>query len=312
MPTAAVTAGRAVRVMTGSPLPAGTETVIPVEDTDARDRPGRGPRPAGPPGKHLRSAGDDLHAGDLLLPAGTRIGPTQLAALLAAGLSANSRPTRRPRVAVLSTGDELVPSGCDTRTGPARRLQRPVARGRRTGRGRRRGVRGTRRATTRPRSSPRSTALPNGRPRRHQRRRQHGRLRRGEGGAAAPRRALRGRRDAAGQAAGLGPARRRPGLPRAARQPRLGAGVLRGVRPRGARAASGRCCAPRSPTPVTQSSPGRRQYLRGRLEGGGARVVSGPASHLLAGLARADCLVVVPEDVTSLPAGADVQVIPLS
>jgi molybdopterin molybdotransferase len=57
------------------------------------------------------------------------------------------------------------------------------------------------------------------------------------------------------------------------------------------------------------SPPARRQFLRGRYDGGRVSQVGGPGSHLVAHLARANCLVVVPEDVTALPAGAEVDVV---
>jgi molybdopterin molybdotransferase len=57
------------------------------------------------------------------------------------------------------------------------------------------------------------------------------------------------------------------------------------------------------------SPPGRRQFLRGRYGGGEVSQIGGPGSHLVAHLARANCLVVVPEDVTDLPAGAEVDVV---
>jgi molybdopterin molybdotransferase len=58
-----------------------------------------------------------------------------------------------------------------------------------------------------------------------------------------------------------------------------------------------------------RSPAGRRQFLRGRYDGGLVSQVGGPGSHLVAHLARANCLVVVPEIVTDLPAGADVDVV---
>ena len=58
-----------------------------------------------------------------------------------------------------------------------------------------------------------------------------------------------------------------------------------------------------------RSPPGRRQFLRGRYNGGEVSQVGGPGSHLVAHLARANCLVVVPDDVTDLPAGAEVDVV---
>jgi molybdopterin molybdotransferase len=62
-------------------------------------------------------------------------------------------------------------------------------------------------------------------------------------------------------------------------------------------------------TAPLQSPPGRRQFLRGFFEAGRVSQVGGPGSHLVAHLARANCLVVVPEDVTELPAGAEVDVV---
>jgi molybdopterin molybdotransferase len=67
--------------------------------------------------------------------------------------------------------------------------------------------------------------------------------------------------------------------------------------------------APARLTDPLRSPAGRRQYLRGRYESGRVRQVGGPGSHLVAHLARANCLVVVPEDVTELPAGAEVDVV---
>jgi molybdopterin molybdotransferase len=62
-------------------------------------------------------------------------------------------------------------------------------------------------------------------------------------------------------------------------------------------------------TGALTSPPARRQFLRGRYAGGEVSQVGGPGSHLVAHLARANCLVVVPEDVTELPAGAEVDVV---
>jgi molybdopterin molybdotransferase len=62
-------------------------------------------------------------------------------------------------------------------------------------------------------------------------------------------------------------------------------------------------------TDPLRSPPARRQFLRGRYDGGRVSQVGGPGSHLVAHLARANCLVVVPEDVTELPAGATVEVV---
>ena len=102
-------AGRCIRIMTGALLPAGADAVVPVELTDggsARVAFGR----AVSPGDSIRRRGDDAQPGDLLLPARTLLGPVQLGLLAAAGRgSVPARP--RPRVTVISTGNELTEPG---------------------------------------------------------------------------------------------------------------------------------------------------------------------------------------------------------
>ncbi len=110
-----VTDGTAVRILTGAPMPPGADAVVRVEDTDApagvADLPERvAISVAVGPGTSVRAAGSDLRAGDLVLGAGTVIGARHIAALVAAGRAA-VRVHARPRVAVLATGDELVPPG---------------------------------------------------------------------------------------------------------------------------------------------------------------------------------------------------------
>jgi molybdopterin molybdotransferase len=111
----AVTAGNALRILTGAPLPEGTDAVVPVENTDAA--PGVADLPPNVSiysparaGAHIRRAGSDLVAGAPLLRAGTAMSPAALA-VAAAGGHAQLMVHRRPRVAVLATGDELVPPG---------------------------------------------------------------------------------------------------------------------------------------------------------------------------------------------------------
>jgi molybdopterin molybdotransferase len=105
----AVTPGTAIRITTGAQLPAGADTVVPIEWTDGGATKVE-VRQAAEPGHAIRRAGEDLHAGDQVLAAGTRVGPVQLGLLAAAGRSAV--PVRpRPRVAVLSTGNELAEPG---------------------------------------------------------------------------------------------------------------------------------------------------------------------------------------------------------
>jgi molybdopterin molybdotransferase len=105
----AVTTGAAVRITTGAQLPAGADTVVPVEWTDGGATKVE-VRRAAEPGHAIRRTGEDVRAGDQVLAAGTRVGPVQLGLLAAAGRSAV--PVRpRPRVAVLSTGNELAEPG---------------------------------------------------------------------------------------------------------------------------------------------------------------------------------------------------------
>ena len=100
-------AGEAIRIMTGAPVPAGADTVVRVEDTD------RGTelvliRDARDAGRNVRPKGEDVRPGHAVLQAGTPISPAQLGVLSSVG--ASSVPVyRKARVAILATGDELVP-----------------------------------------------------------------------------------------------------------------------------------------------------------------------------------------------------------
>jgi molybdopterin molybdotransferase len=101
--------GRSVKIMTGALLPAGADAVIPVEWTDDGRETVRISRAAAE-GNAIRRAGGDAKPGDLLLPAGTRLGPAQIGVLAAAG-HGTVRARRRPRVTVISTGNELAEPG---------------------------------------------------------------------------------------------------------------------------------------------------------------------------------------------------------
>ncbi|WP_030511381.1 gephyrin-like molybdotransferase Glp [Microbispora rosea] len=101
--------GLVTRIMTGAPLPAGADAVVPVEWTDGGTARVRIDRPA-PPGNAIRRAGEDVRAGDVVLREGTRIGPAQIGILAGVGRRrVLVRP--RPRVVVLSTGAELSEPG---------------------------------------------------------------------------------------------------------------------------------------------------------------------------------------------------------
>jgi len=141
--------GEAMRIMTGALLPEGADTVVPVEDTDReesaskrpvtpdsggggsersevitratvaiRPRPGR----AIAPGDHVRAPGEEMRRGDILAQPGDTLGPGRLALLAATGMP--TLPTHpAPRVALVVTGDELVPPGAsDALQGGVRRV----------------------------------------------------------------------------------------------------------------------------------------------------------------------------------------------
>ncbi|MDQ3699098.1 MAG: molybdopterin molybdotransferase MoeA [Gemmatimonadota bacterium] len=105
-PSGPIAGAIAVRIMTGAPIPEGADTVIRVEDTDgglttvvvldARDL-----------RKNVRARGEDFHEGTVLLPGGTPVGAAQIGVLASIGVSAVD-VHRRPRVAILGSGDELV------------------------------------------------------------------------------------------------------------------------------------------------------------------------------------------------------------
>ena len=101
--------GSCLRIMTGGLLPAGADAVVPVEWTDGgTDRVAI--RQPAVPGNAVKRAGDDAVPGDVLLAAGTRLGPAAIGLLAAAGYgTALGRP--RPRVTVISTGNELAEPG---------------------------------------------------------------------------------------------------------------------------------------------------------------------------------------------------------
>ena len=119
-PTTSLPPGAAIRIMTGAPVPEGADSVIRIEDTDrgieqvlindARDA-----------GRNVRPRGEDIGAGAVALEAGTVIGPAQLGVLASVGAT-RVTVRRRPRVAVLATGDEIVPPDVTPKPGQARNV----------------------------------------------------------------------------------------------------------------------------------------------------------------------------------------------
>jgi molybdopterin molybdotransferase len=101
--------GSCLRIMTGAMLPAGTDAIVPVEWTDGGTDQVTIRQPA-PAGHAVKPTGGDAAPGDVLLAAGTQLGPVALGLLAAAGHGhALARP--RPRVTVISTGNELAEPG---------------------------------------------------------------------------------------------------------------------------------------------------------------------------------------------------------
>jgi molybdopterin molybdotransferase len=107
--------GEAMAISTGGVVPDGADAVARIEDVVEADGSVEVPESV-EPGTHVRPRGGDVRAGDVVVPAGTRLGPAQVGALAAAGIAALVC-ARRPRVVVLATGSELVPPGDPLRPG---------------------------------------------------------------------------------------------------------------------------------------------------------------------------------------------------
>jgi molybdopterin molybdotransferase len=106
--------GQAVRIFTGAPVPEGADAIIIQEDTE-RDGAHVIVRQAAPEAGHIRTRGFDFREGDTLLAAGRRLGPREISLAAAMG-HGQVTVRRRPSIAIISTGDELVEPG--TRPGP--------------------------------------------------------------------------------------------------------------------------------------------------------------------------------------------------
>ena len=266
----ALAPGAAAKIMTGAPMPAGADAVVPYEWTDrgaAEVRIDQAPEP----GQHIRPAGDDVAEGDLLVEDGTVLGPRQLGLLASVGrATVLARP--RPRVVVLSTGSELREPGQRARPRldlrrqllPARRRRPPGRRDRlpRRHRPRRARPRSSRRCTT-SWSAPTSSSPPAASPRATTTSSRRRCAARASGSARS--------RCSPGKPQGFGLVGERPGPDRhAARQPGVGVHLLRDVRAaRDPHADGADARRPaRSSTPgCTQgmtSPAGRRQFMRGQ------------------------------------------------
>lgn len=111
--------GQAARIMTGAPIPAGADSVVPVEDTSDASEPSPAEREPGQPisiyrsartGDNIRPRGQDFRQGQVLLKKGRRLQPQDVGILASVGQS-RVRVHRQPRIAIFSSGDELIPPG---------------------------------------------------------------------------------------------------------------------------------------------------------------------------------------------------------
>ncbi|MGA9870813.1 MAG: gephyrin-like molybdotransferase Glp [Rhodococcus sp. (in: high G+C Gram-positive bacteria)] len=303
--------GTAVKIMTGAPVPASADAVVPVEHTEAHG--GEVTITVShSEGDYIREQGSDITAGTVLVRAGTTIEPRHVAVLAAVGLS-HTEVRSRPRVAVITTGAELVPAGSTLQPGQiydsngatlAAHLQAAGAE-----------VVGVYRSSddhdsfrtllTRATGSAELVVTSGG-------------VSMGDFEVV---------KDVLTPLGGrFGSVRMQPGGPQ-------GTAVVDGVPVLAfpgnpvstvvsflvfarnlVRQAAGR--APVLPVRSTLKHPvtsvaGKRQFLRGTLESDGVKSISGPGSHLVAAMAWADVLIDIPSEATELEAGAEVQVIPL-
>ncbi|CAN5767435.1 molybdopterin molybdotransferase MoeA [soil metagenome] len=127
--TQAVREGTAIKIMTGAPMPSGADAVVKVESTHQPAPDLVEIRESVSAGTAVRPAGGDFPAGTRIVQSGSRLGPVEVSLLATVGVSA-PLVSRRPRVAVMSTGDELVaPSTADLAPGMIRDSNRPLMRG---------------------------------------------------------------------------------------------------------------------------------------------------------------------------------------
>jgi molybdopterin molybdotransferase len=314
---AALCSGTAVRIMTGAVVPQGADCVVPVEVSELSLGPtgtldgatvtiDRAPNP----GEFIREQGSDLHRGDLLLPAGIRLAPRHLAALAAVGQDTVDVRCR-VRVAVITTGAELVPAGASAGDGQVFDANRVALAAAIVEAGAELVLAGSsddntseflrllRRATDAADIVITSGGI-------------------SQGAYEVVRESLEplgavvchvdmqpGGPQATAEVDGV-PVVCFPGNPVSTQ-----VSFVVFLRPILRRAAG----LPDLPSTIRRlaeplaSVPGKRRFLRGRiLEGGSVQIVGGPSSHLVAAMARADVLLDIPLDVADLSAGEDVRV----
>lgn len=303
--------GTAVRIMTGAVLPEGTEAVVPVEDTEVSDGKVTVHRSRAV-GDFVRERGSDVRTGMLLLSAGTLLEPRHLGVLAAVGLAAVAVRTR-PRVAVITTGAELVDAGATPEPGQIFDSNGAALSASLRANGAEVSV------------SDRSSDDPDVFRTCLRRAIARAELVITSGGVSMGDYEVV--KDVLAElGARFGPVAMQPGGPQGlALVDEVPVLTFPGnpvstmvsfevfVRPL-LRRAAGLPEVPREDAPLAHavtSVAGKRQFLRGRRTGSGVEVVSGPGSHLVAALAWADVLIDVPADAVSLAAGDRVKVWPL-
>jgi molybdopterin molybdotransferase len=311
--------GSAFKIMTGAPVPAGADAVVPVEQTDGGTE-RVAITEAVPAGAAIRTTGGDAQPGDLLLSAGTRLAAVHLGLLAAAGHGAvTARP--RPRVTVIATGNELVEPGGQLVPGQIFESNAVML----AAAARQAGCPAVRYPIVRDDTAAVLAAVTDALADADLLITSGGVSMGGEHDVVKAALSTLGtvtfRRVALqpGMPQGFGtvgpaatPIFTLPGNPVSAYvsfwlfvQPAMDA--MQGIFRERAKRAPARVTAP------VRSPPGRRSYLRGVLDADAGLVspVHGQGSHQLANLARANALIIVPEEVTSLEAGASVDVMDL-
>jgi molybdopterin molybdotransferase len=303
--------GTAVRIMTGAVVPEGADAVIPVEDTTAAGSAvtiGR----ARSAGEYVREPGSDILAGAELLPAGRTLASRHLAVLAAAGI-AEITVRSRPTVAIITTGSELIGAGESPAMGQVFDSNAIAVAAAVTAAG---GM-----VVRQSRVTDDATAMLDA-----LRASVHADVIVTSGGISmGDYEVVREALEPLG--ARVGSVRMQPGGPQATAEfegtpvlcfpgnpvsTQLSVELFLAPLLREAAGRTPSTTHVRRLVALVTSVPGKTQLLRGRAVGAEwVETVSGAGSHLVAGLAASDCLIIIPEDVTELQAGDAVTVLPL-